>query len=52
MLAYINVFLGLFNMIPVLPFDGSKIVRWNIPIYIMAAAIGAAEFLVVRLYLF
>jgi len=27
--AYINMFLGLFNMIPFPPLDGSKIFRWN-----------------------
>lgn len=27
--AFINVFLGLFNMIPFPPLDGSKIIRWN-----------------------
>jgi Zn-dependent protease len=43
MLAYLNAFLGLFNMIPIMPFDGSKIVKWNIPVYIMAALVGAAE---------
>ncbi|MDR0888108.1 MAG: site-2 protease family protein [Candidatus Methanoplasma sp.] len=42
-LAYLNAFLGLFNMIPILPFDGSKIVAWSIPIYIIAAAVGAIE---------
>ena len=47
MLAYLNAFLGLFNMIPVLPFDGSKIVAWNIPVYIMAVAIGAVELITV-----
>ncbi|MDR1954668.1 MAG: site-2 protease family protein [Candidatus Methanoplasma sp.] len=51
MLAFLNAFLGLFNMIPVLPFDGSKIVKWNLPIYITAAAIGAVELATVWLYL-
>ena len=52
MLAYLNAFLGLFNMIPVPPFDGSKIVAWNIPVYLAAAAIGAVELAIVWLYLF
>ena len=30
----INAWLALFNLIPILPFDGSKIIRWNTPIYI------------------
>ncbi|MDR2846585.1 MAG: Zn-dependent protease [Candidatus Methanoplasma sp.] len=49
-LAYLNAFLGLFNMIPVLPFDGSKIVAWDIRIYLMAAAVGAVELAVYFLY--
>ncbi|MCL2032964.1 MAG: site-2 protease family protein [Methanomassiliicoccaceae archaeon] len=51
MLANLNAFLGLFNMIPVPPFDGSKIVAWNVPIYVAAALVGAAELAVVWLYL-
>ena len=35
-LLYINAFLAAFNMIPVMPFDGSKIWHWNKPIYIAA----------------
>ncbi|MCL2149067.1 MAG: site-2 protease family protein [Methanomassiliicoccaceae archaeon] len=51
MLAQLNAFLGLFNMIPVMPFDGSKIVAWSIPVYAVAALIGAAELGVVWFYL-
>ena len=47
MLAYLNAFLGLFNMLPIMPFDGSKIVRWSIPIYVITAAIGAVEFIII-----
>jgi Zn-dependent protease len=42
-LAYLNAFLGLFNMIPVLPFDGSKIIAWDIRIYLLTVAVGAVE---------
>ena len=51
MLAWLNAFMGMFNMIPVLPFDGSKIVAWSIPVYIGAAAIGAAELIFVWFFL-
>ena len=51
MLAYLNAFLGLFNMIPILPFDGSKIVAWNKPVYAVTALIGIAEFAVVWFYI-
>ncbi|MDR1690583.1 MAG: site-2 protease family protein [Candidatus Methanoplasma sp.] len=51
MLAYLNALLGLFNMIPILPFDGSKIVAWNMPVYIATVVIGAAELAVIWLYM-
>ena len=50
MLAWLNAFMGLFNLIPVLPFDGSKILAWNIPVYAATAIIGVAELAVVWLY--
>ncbi|MCL2318419.1 MAG: site-2 protease family protein [Methanomassiliicoccaceae archaeon] len=52
MLAWLNAFLGLFNMIPVLPFDGSKIVKWNLKIYVMTVLIGVAELLIIVKFLF
>ena len=51
MLAYFNAFLGLFNMIPVPPLDGSKIVAWNIPIYLAVVVVGVLEFAFVWLYI-
>lgn len=38
--TYLNAFLALFNMIPVMPLDGSKIVRWNAPVYIGMVVTG------------
>lgn len=39
---FINAFLAVFNLLPIPPLDGSKIARWNVPIYILAliAAVG------------
>jgi len=34
MICYLNVFIGGFNMIPIPPLDGSKIIRWNPGIWI------------------
>lgn len=34
-LAFINAFLAAFNLIPIPPFDGSKVVRWNVGIYLI-----------------
>jgi Zn-dependent protease len=45
-LYFFSVFLGTFNMIPVLPFDGSKIWNWSKPVYItMLAAAGLLFYL-------
>jgi Zn-dependent proteases len=51
MLAQLNAFLGLFNMIPVQPLDGSKIVAWDLQIYIVTAIIGVIELAFVWIYL-
>ena len=32
--AFLNIFLAAFNMIPVMPLDGAKVVRWSIPVYV------------------
>ena len=42
LLAHFNVFLALFNLIPIQPLDGSKILKWNIPVYIAMAATAIA----------
>ena len=34
-IGYVNAFVGGFNMIPFMPFDGAKIVKWNIGIYVV-----------------
>lgn len=33
-ICFINLFLALFNMLPIPPLDGSKVIRWNIGIYL------------------
>ena len=42
MLAGINAFFALFNLLPMPPLDGSKIYRWNLPLYILMMAIAVA----------
>ncbi len=42
--GHINIWLGLFNMLPVYPLDGSKIIEWNIGVWGM--------FLLIFLFLF
>jgi Zn-dependent protease len=34
-LIKINSFIALFNMIPVWQFDGAKIIKWNVPVYVI-----------------
>ena len=41
-----SVFLGGFNMIPVMPFDGAKIWYWNKPIYILTLIVAGLLFFV------
>ena len=40
-----NAWIALFNLIPFGPFDGRKIFRWNIPVYLLLAA-GALAFVI------
>jgi len=37
---YINAFLALFNMIPVMPFDGAKVIAWNKGVYWITVAVA------------
>lgn len=43
-LMSLNGSLALFNMLPIPPLDGSKILRWNAPIYIVTLVIAALLF--------
>lgn len=36
----VNSFLALFNLLPLPPLDGSKIIQWNLPIYIVTILIA------------
>ncbi|MFA5077161.1 MAG: site-2 protease family protein, partial [Candidatus Micrarchaeia archaeon] len=42
----INVWLGMFNMVPVYPLDGSKILDWNIFVWGAFAAMFALLFII------
>jgi len=42
----INSLLAVFNMIPVMPFDGSKIIKWDKKIYGLVAMISVGLFIV------
>jgi Zn-dependent protease len=40
MLAVLSLFLAVFNLLPIPPLDGSKVVRWSIPIYLAVGAVS------------
>ncbi len=40
----INSFIGLFNLIPVMPFDGGKIFAWNKRVYLLIAVLALIVF--------
>ena len=41
----INALLGAFNMIPVMPFDGAKIIAWNKAIYYITLIVAVGLYL-------
>lgn len=43
LLASLNAFLAFFNLLPIPPLDGSKIVTWNVPVYVIALAAAIIE---------
>jgi len=47
-IGIVNLFFAAFNLIPIPPFDGSKVVSWNVGIYI--TTLGAAVILLLIAY--
>ena len=45
LLASLNASLGLFNLLPIPPLDGSKVIKWNVGVWIAGIAICAVEFI-------
>ena len=48
LIAHLNIILAIFNMIPIMPFDGSKIYKWNKTVYFMTAGLLVALYIVIR----
>ena len=48
---YFNAFLAIFNMIPVMPLDGAKVVRWSPGVYVAGLAVMGALMFFVWVYL-
>ena len=42
LMAHLNGFLAAFNMIPIFPLDGSKILKWNPVVFVVALALGVS----------
>jgi len=51
MLTSLNAWLAIFNLIPVPPLDGSKIIYWNLFVWGVATGIAVALFLLMRFVL-
>jgi Zn-dependent protease len=48
-MASINAFFAVFNMLPIMPFDGSKIYKWDVSVFLLMFAAAIALLAVVWL---
>ncbi|MGN1044420.1 MAG: site-2 protease family protein [Candidatus Methanomethylophilaceae archaeon] len=48
LIARLNIILGIFNMIPLPPLDGSKVIKWNVPAYVAMAGVLIALYVLTR----
>ena len=46
LLAYMNAFLAVFNLLPIPPLDGSKVLKWNPAVFAVSVAAAVALLLI------
>ncbi len=51
MLASLNVFLAFFNLLPIGPLDGAKIMKWNMVVWIATFAVSIVLLLYTRMWM-
>lgn len=48
----LNIFLAFFNLLPIYPLDGSKILKWNLPVWVVVMGISLVLFVYTRMFMF
>ena len=51
LLANLNAFLALFNLLPIPPLDGSKVFKWSPAVWVLAIAVAAVELVYLMVYM-
>lgn len=51
-LAYLNSLLSVFNLLPIGPLDGGKILRWNPAVYGVMIGVSIALLIIIRIIMF
>lgn len=47
---YVNSWIALFNLLPIPPLDGSKVLRWSLPTYLLSFLAASAIFIRMLVY--
>ncbi|MFZ8790796.1 MAG: site-2 protease family protein [Thermosphaera aggregans] len=49
-LVYVNAWIALFNLLPIPPLDGSKVLRWNPVVYLLSLGVSIWLFLMMAVH--